>query len=76
MIVKMDALQASVHEGESQAKEQVRQQDGIEEKLQEARAREQQYTEREKEFSALAQETTRELDTVISQVLHALGDED
>jgi Skp family chaperone for outer membrane proteins len=43
--------------------------------LDEATAREAEYKEREKEFAALANETTTELDTVISQVLHALGDE-
>ena len=42
----------------------------------EAAAREEEFKEREKEFSDLAHETTAELDTVISQVLHALGDGD
>jgi len=42
--------------------------------LDEATAREAEFKEREKEFSALANETTQELDAVISQVLHALGD--
>lgn len=42
--------------------------------LDEAKAREVEFQEREKEFAALANETTAELDAVISQVLHALGD--
>lgn len=44
--------------------------------LDEATAREAELKEREKEFSELANETTAELDAVISQVLHALGDGD
>ncbi len=39
-----------------------------------ATTREQQYKDREAEMSALAHETTQELDMVISQVLHALGE--
>ena len=43
--------------------------------LDEAAAREVEYKDHAKEFSDLANETSAELDAVISQVLHALGDE-
>lgn len=39
-----------------------------------AQAREESYKDREAEMSTLAHETTQELDMVISQVLHALGE--
>ncbi|MEE9272986.1 MAG: hypothetical protein V3U57_06960 [Robiginitomaculum sp.] len=43
-------------------------------KLDSAKAREKEYIEREKEFSTLAEETTREMDTVIATVMQALED--
>lgn len=43
-------------------------------KLDESKAQAQSYAEREKEFSALADETTQELDRVIRQVRTALGE--
>jgi len=42
--------------------------------LDEATLREKSFKEREVEFSKLADETTRTLDSVISQVVHALGE--
>ena len=56
--------EAKVREEESKARDE------------QAKARENEFIEREKEFSDLAHETTAELDAVISQVLHALGDGD
>ena len=43
--------------------------------LDDAKAREKEYQSREKEFSALAHETSQELDMVIAQVLRALGED-
>ncbi len=68
MVKQLGKLQSSA-QGDTAKNEDLAEQ------VQRAQLREQQYKEREREFSNLAQETTRELDTVISHVLGALGDD-
>ena len=76
MISRLDELQKNVQDYEKQTRSGVELRADMQEKLDAASDREEQYKNREKEFASLAQETTRELDNVISQVLRALGDDD
>lgn len=72
IVAKVTELERKAEASKSFENDRVR----LATELDEAKARETEFKEHEKEFSELANETTVELDAVISQVLHALGDGD
>ncbi len=70
MIDKVSTLERQSEDAQSFKEDRAR----LAAQLDEAAAREKSFKEREAEFSKLADETTRTLDSVISQVVHALGE--
>ncbi len=71
LVERVSELEQSA--GESQIHDKER--DRLTSELDQAATREARYKEREREVSELAQQTTQELDSVISQVLLALGED-
>ncbi len=70
ILSRVKALEKSADESENFEQDRSR----LASDLDAAQSREQNYKDREAEMSKLAHETTAELDSVITQVLHALGE--
>jgi len=72
LLTKVSRLEGQVKEAETMGEDRA----ALAAKLDEAKARTETFEAREREFNALADETTQELDRVIKQVRNALGEED
>ncbi|MBL4870160.1 MAG: DUF4164 family protein [Robiginitomaculum sp.] len=70
MIARMSELEKGSEDSKTFEQDRAR----LASDLDDAQAREKNYKDREAEMSALAHETTAEMDSVISQVLHILGE--
>jgi SMC interacting uncharacterized protein involved in chromosome segregation len=71
LLAKVSRLEASAKEAETMGEDRA----ALAAKLDDAKSNADEFAAREKEFGALADETTRELDRVIKQVRNALGEE-